>query len=522
MKLKLEPNSKQDSKKHLYKTKEDAVADFAITLKEIAEGNLTPDIISRLEQSQNTLLTEHELFTHEFITIIKNNVNADSLPALLKKVESIPNDTAELNFSKGFLYNNGVGTPESEPNIQKAKEYYLKAAEKDYVPAQNNLAAIYCRGQGEPGNTPNYPEGKKWLTKAAEQGSSVAQSGLGWMYFGGQGEPDNTPNYPEAKKWFIKAAEQDIPKAQSNLGLMYLNGQGEPDNIPNYPEGKKWITKAAEQGYSHAQAGLGVMYCRGQGEPDNTPNYPEGKKWITKAAEQGHTGAQSDLGGMHAAGLIEDPLTEVCLWFCKTIKNAKGDNYTSKENLVAMLQKAFSSYIPKQAEQDLTDLLVNMEYITTPEEFKNGEKETFSRDKKPKQHTLSDNEKAYFVDNALLFENIARLKPNDSTTLDGVAIFAKAKETQAEQRADLQNSVDIISDTIFANLPNELQVRIASIFPKAGLPVNDRDIVDEIASSKYAKALAQDNASRKEILSEPPFDRILRERSAKNSEALKR
>jgi hypothetical protein len=85
----------------------------------------------------------------------------------------------------------------------------------------------------------DHKEAADWYRKAAEQGYGPAQSCLGAMYRRGQGVERSDI---DAAGWYSRAAEQGIASAQFNLGLMYTRGQGvEQDPV----EGCKWLTLAA-------------------------------------------------------------------------------------------------------------------------------------------------------------------------------------------------------------------------------------------------------------------------------------
>ena len=96
----------------------------------------------------------------------------------------------------------------------------LKAAQKGFSEAQNNLGLMYAHGIGVKQDD---AQAVYWYRKAAEQDLSDAQCNLGWMYVNGLGVKEDQA---QAVYWNRKAAEQDHPDAQFNLGVMYGNGRG--------------------------------------------------------------------------------------------------------------------------------------------------------------------------------------------------------------------------------------------------------------------------------------------------------
>jgi hypothetical protein len=83
-------------------------------------------------------------------------------------------------------------------------------------------------------------EAVEWYRKAAEQNYTPAQSNLGWCYDNGCGV---AKDYIEAVKWYRKAAEQGHPEAQFNLGCCYANGQAV---VKDKVEAYAWFSWAAK------------------------------------------------------------------------------------------------------------------------------------------------------------------------------------------------------------------------------------------------------------------------------------
>ena len=69
----------------------------------------------------------------------------------------------------------------------------------------------------------------QWFAKAAQQGYIPAETSLAVGYESGRAEGEQ--DYRQAAYWFGKAAEQDDGYAQLNLGLLYEKGWGVPQNL---------------------------------------------------------------------------------------------------------------------------------------------------------------------------------------------------------------------------------------------------------------------------------------------------
>lgn len=106
-----------------------------------------------------------------------------------------------------------------------------KAAEQGVPMAQNNLAGIYVKRK-------NYTQALKWLRRAAQKNYMIAESNLANMYYTGQGVKKN---YTEAAEWYYKAAVQGYIPAQLNLGYAYQTGQGVPQS---HAKADEWYCKS--------------------------------------------------------------------------------------------------------------------------------------------------------------------------------------------------------------------------------------------------------------------------------------
>ena len=77
------------------------------------------------------------------------------------------------------MYKNGRGVAQ---DYATAVQWYRKAAEQGYGPAQFTIGFLYGMGLGPP---QDYARAARWYRKAAEQGFANAQHGLAIMYEGG-------------------------------------------------------------------------------------------------------------------------------------------------------------------------------------------------------------------------------------------------------------------------------------------------------------------------------------------------
>ena len=196
-----------------------------------------------------------------------------------------------------------------EKNGDKALQWWSKAAEQAYAPAQYQLAVMYYNGEG---TKKNGDKAFQWFSKAAEQDYAHAQYSLAVMYYNGEGTKKNGD---KAFQWFSKAAEQDYAPAQYQLAVMYYNGEG---TEKNGDKAFQWFSKAAEQAYAHAQHGLALMYYHGEGTKKNGD---KAFQWLSKAAEQAYAPAQYDLALMYYNGKgTEQDRDKAVQWLSKAAK----------------------------------------------------------------------------------------------------------------------------------------------------------------------------------------------------------
>lgn len=220
------------------------------------------------------------------------------------------------------LYNLGLLT-EKEGKEEDAIQWYLHAAELDFVDAQVNLGVCYELGKG---TVLNINEAIKWYKKAADQddkdgvynyarlnagaissnelailyqkaaekGHTEACINLGICYEIGKGIPID---YEKAKYWYELAASKNHPLAWFNLGcLAELTAN---NHQPNYVEAINKYEKAGKQNVAEAWHNLGIIYEKGfNGKKD----MQKAKEYYHKAADIGYQNAQKHLKNLEAIG----------------------------------------------------------------------------------------------------------------------------------------------------------------------------------------------------------------------------
>jgi TPR repeat protein len=157
-----------------------------------------------------------------------------------------------LILSAFYTYAQERSLDQVDPQAE-AEELFMRAKAGD-VQAQTKVATILY-------NAKDYKNAFEWFFKAANQGYAPAQNNMGILYKNGEGVQQD---FNQAFQWFTKAANQNNPYAQNSLGLLYLQGAIIPQD---HKQAFEWFLKAANQGYSQPQYNLGVMYLDGRGIP---------------------------------------------------------------------------------------------------------------------------------------------------------------------------------------------------------------------------------------------------------------
>ena len=116
----------------------------------------------------------------------------------------------------------------------------LKPAEHP-GPSQQELEADYANGlKYERGDnvTVNYQTAMEWYRKAADAGYPPAELSVGILYMAGRGTPKDPK---QAADWFRRAAEHGLPEAQVQLAGDVLSGVATADGKPDKIEAMKWL-----------------------------------------------------------------------------------------------------------------------------------------------------------------------------------------------------------------------------------------------------------------------------------------
>ncbi len=156
-------------------------------------------------------------------------------PIALREAAARGDNKALFEIASRYADGRGVA---KDP--KKALEWYQKAADAGFAPAQFRVGSYYEKGIGVDQRSPQ--KAKEFYQLAAEQGNASAMHNLAVLYaMGATGPSDND----SAAKWFVKAAEFGVRDSQFNLGILAAKGLGVPRDLE---ESYKWFALAAKSG----------------------------------------------------------------------------------------------------------------------------------------------------------------------------------------------------------------------------------------------------------------------------------
>lgn len=256
-----------------------------------------------------------------------NNGNYDQAKIFFEKAAAKNDEIANFNLGNmSFLGKKSALNPE-------ALEYYKKSASKNYSPAYVALGDMYATGKGAKHSV---EKAEEYYLKAADLNDDVAIDRLALLYLlqdGVEVESDNTKNSVKTVNLFKRVADKGNPKALYVMSLLYQNGFNveqdqdkaveylEKSAALNYPEaeyslaylyltgmyvekdykkGVQLMTNAANNNFPDAQNNIGMLYLKGEIVPKDLKR---AKNWLDKASANGSEMADYNLGVVYDAGM---------------------------------------------------------------------------------------------------------------------------------------------------------------------------------------------------------------------------
>jgi TPR repeat protein len=151
-------------------------------------------------------------------------------PALLAKANG-GDAAAQVQVGESYAAGKGV-----ERDLEKAAEWYRRAADKLFIAAEMHLAQLYR--EGGKGLPRDMAQAAAWYRKAAEQGDITAQGTLGVLYSIGQGVPQSDV---EAYYWLDLAASAKGPNQEKYAANRQMVGTH--ITTSEVEEVEEWVAK---------------------------------------------------------------------------------------------------------------------------------------------------------------------------------------------------------------------------------------------------------------------------------------
>jgi len=221
-------------------------------------------------------------------------------------------------YRLGEAYQKGRDVPR---NYATARQWYEKAAAKNFRGAMVAIGDLYFKGLGVP---KDYGQARQWYEKAAAAGYREATLRIGDMYLKGAGVP---VDYAKARHWYEDGAEKGLRAAMDRIGDLYYRGLGVPQD---YAQAKQWYEKAARLGFPIAYVHLGRLYRAGDGVARDCPAARD--SYAKAAALNNNSTAMFLLGQLYSEGCPHFPVNKELAreWYTKA---ADAGNGQAKEML---------------------------------------------------------------------------------------------------------------------------------------------------------------------------------------------
>lgn len=237
-----------------------------------------------------------------------------------RKAETM--EIPEAYYFLGLAYYEAKGVV--SPNIQKAEEYFRKAAEAGYSDAIKAIAELYMQSGQENG----YEKAIEYLKTIAEgEHADIAYEGLmriavEQMNAQDYDDPQNSELYQKALRFETSGKEAGMTES---LSKAFLDRGINLYNIEKYESAIAPLLLAAQMGESEAATHLGDLYFYGYGVDTD---YEQSYYWFSKAAQSNNAYAQYSIAFMYIKGLfVEKDDTQVIKW----MKLAAENGYTEAQ-----------------------------------------------------------------------------------------------------------------------------------------------------------------------------------------------
>jgi hypothetical protein len=205
---------------------------------------------------------------------------------------------ADAQVSVGHTYVSNPGISGYPRDLEKAVQWYQRAADRGHAEAQYQMAISCLKGRGLQQDD---VQAAVWYRRAAEQDHGSAQYQLGEMYLAGSGVSQDDVAAMEwfrraasevERNWFLHWCQRGL-KSETSLSWEGLKAEGiRPDQLDD-------LRAKADEGDLLSQMNLGLVYYYGLSVAQDTT---AAAGWFRRASDAGDDEGQWILGRMHRDG----------------------------------------------------------------------------------------------------------------------------------------------------------------------------------------------------------------------------
>ncbi len=234
-----------------------------------------------------------------------NNYRLGNYNKALEPLISKTGKDAVADYYLGRVYLYGYGQLK---NTDLAMRYFLKSAEKGYLPAVQLMAKYSLMHDKNP------EQAVRWYKQAANAGDINAQLFVAAAYLYGLGVKKNTD---VASHYYIDAAKSGNALAQFALAENFLDSK----NSSNNKLGLIWLNKSAANGNPKALTRLAQIYLIGK---IVTKDVNKASELLNQAIDKNYAPAMLEMGGI---ALAQGDSNKAVEYFSRAAKQGDPEAY---------------------------------------------------------------------------------------------------------------------------------------------------------------------------------------------------
>lgn len=235
------------------------------------------------------------------------------------------NDPVALN-KLGKMYENGINF---EMDLNKALQYYGKAANLNYSKAQKNLGVLMQKMANN--DFKKLAIGASFLKQSAEQGDIRGMAVYGVALMNGNGV---RTDFKKAEKYLKNAADLGDSNSQVNYGIALLKTN---QSISRINEGLKYIKKAIEKSNPYAFYMYGLLLREGKYLDED---YQLAMDYFKIAADMGNVQAMIEYADGSYKGIGVQKNSQIAL---KYLQNAASEGSTTAAQRIEIIKNSLES-----------------------------------------------------------------------------------------------------------------------------------------------------------------------------------